>query len=84
MKKEVMEDMEKYVVKDKELPELLDRMKASGVRTFLLTNSGFEYSNVSETCTLSCSRCTTRKKSLFSHDFRMLLLLILYYNSCIS
>lgn len=42
-----MADMERYVVKDASLPLLLDRMRASGVKTFLLTNSGFEYSNVS-------------------------------------
>lgn len=47
LKTEVMANMELYVVKDATLSLLLDRMRASGVRTFLLTNSGFEYSNVS-------------------------------------
>ena len=41
-----MADMERYVVKDNSLPLLLDRMNSHGVKTFLLTNSGFEYSNV--------------------------------------
>ena len=41
-----MADMERYVVKDDALSLLLDRMRANGVKTFLLTNSGFEYSNV--------------------------------------
>lgn len=46
LKTEIMADMEKYVVKDDALAMLLDRMHANGVKTFLLTNSGFEYSNV--------------------------------------
>lgn len=42
-----MADMKRYVVRSTELPVLLDRMRTHGVKTFLLTNSGFEYSNVS-------------------------------------
>lgn len=38
--------MKKFVVKSGELSTLLDRMRSHGVRTFLLTNSGFEFSNV--------------------------------------
>lgn len=49
MKSDVQNNIEKYVVKDPALPLLLDRMHANGVKTFLLTNSGFEFSNVSVT-----------------------------------
>lgn len=42
-----MADMDKYVVRDSQLPLLLDRMRSSGVKTFLLTNSGYDFSNVS-------------------------------------
>jgi len=42
-----MGDIGKYVHKDKSLPTLLERMHSNDVKTFLLTNSDYEYSNVS-------------------------------------
>ncbi|XP_064631608.1 cytosolic purine 5'-nucleotidase-like isoform X2 [Lineus longissimus] len=40
-----VKDVEKYVHKDDRLPVLLDRMRATGAKTFLLTNSGFTYTD---------------------------------------
>ena len=38
-----VENMEEYVVKDERLPMLLSRMKESGAKVFLLTNSEYWY-----------------------------------------
>ena len=35
--------MEEYVHRDERLPMLLDRLKENGMKTFLLTNSEFWY-----------------------------------------
>ena len=37
--------MEEYVHKDERLPILLNRMRESGVKVFLLTNSDYWYTN---------------------------------------
>ena len=43
MKLKTVENMEEYVVKDERLPMLLSRMRESGVKVFLLTNSEYWY-----------------------------------------
>lgn len=46
LKQETVDDMEKYVVKDKLLGEMLRRLSVNA-KVFLLTNSDWWYSNVS-------------------------------------
>lgn len=43
LKLKTVENMEEYVVKDERLPMLLYRMRESGVKVFLLTNSEYWY-----------------------------------------
>ncbi|CAJ0566592.1 unnamed protein product, partial [Mesorhabditis spiculigera] len=45
MKRTIMDDLEKYVKKDARLPQMLKGMRDSGRKTFLLTNSDYEYTN---------------------------------------
>lgn len=40
-----MECVDEYVYKDERLPILLDRMRESGAKVFLLTNSEYWYTN---------------------------------------
>ena len=41
-----MDDLDKYVKKEPKLPLLLDRMSKHG-KVFLVTNSGYNYTDVS-------------------------------------
>jgi len=43
LKLKTVENLEEYVVKDDRLPMLLHRMRASGAKVFLLTNSEYWY-----------------------------------------
>lgn len=43
LKKKTVEDMEEFVVKDDRLPMLLSRIRESGAKVFLLTNSEYWY-----------------------------------------
>jgi 5'-nucleotidase len=45
LKRLTVENLEEYVVKDDRLPLLFDRMHENNVKVFLLTNSGFEYTD---------------------------------------
>ena len=45
LKKHTVEKIEEYVHKDERLPILLRRMRDSGVKVFLLTNSDYWYTN---------------------------------------
>jgi len=45
LKKRTVEDLPKYVKKDERLPQVLYNLQKSGAKTFLLTNSGWEYSD---------------------------------------
>ncbi|XP_066947175.1 cytosolic purine 5'-nucleotidase isoform X5 [Macrobrachium rosenbergii] len=45
LKKKTVEEVDKYVHKDERLPLLLDRMRDSGAKVFLLTNSEYWYTN---------------------------------------
>uniref|UniRef100_A0A8C6RQ78 5'-nucleotidase domain containing 4 n=1 Tax=Nannospalax galili TaxID=1026970 RepID=A0A8C6RQ78_NANGA len=46
LKEKTLEDLEKYVEKDAQIPILLDKMKAVG-KVFLATNSNYNYTDVS-------------------------------------
>ncbi|CAH2008768.1 unnamed protein product [Acanthoscelides obtectus] len=45
MKKRTIENLEKYVKKDERLPMFLSRLRESGAKTFLLTNSDYNFTN---------------------------------------
>lgn len=45
MKKKTVENLEKYVRKDVRLPMFLTRLRESGAKTFLLTNSDYNFTN---------------------------------------
>lgn len=45
LKKQTVEHLDEYVHKDERLPVLLDRMRDSGAKVFLLTNSEYWYTN---------------------------------------
>ncbi len=47
LKKSTVENLEEYVVQDSELGTLIDRMHENKTKVFLLTNSGYEYTDVS-------------------------------------
>lgn len=46
LKKLTIENMDEYIVKDARLATLLNRMHDNKAKVFLLTNSGFEYTDV--------------------------------------
>ena len=43
IKKKTLEELERFVEKDPRVPVLFDRMRSGGKKTFLLTNSEFNY-----------------------------------------
>ncbi|KAL3863170.1 hypothetical protein ACJMK2_004939 [Sinanodonta woodiana] len=45
LKKETMKNVEQYVIKDERLPVLLDRIRSTGAKVFLATNSDYLYTN---------------------------------------
>ena len=47
LKRLTIENIEEYVVKDNRLATLFNRMHENNAKVFLLTNSGFDYTDVS-------------------------------------
>lgn len=45
MKKQTVENLDKYVQKDERVPMLLHRIRESGGKIFLLTNSDYKFTN---------------------------------------
>jgi hypothetical protein len=45
LKKKTTENLEKYVKKDDRLPMFLTRLRESGAKTFLLTNSDYNFTD---------------------------------------
>ncbi|XP_056005625.1 cytosolic purine 5'-nucleotidase-like [Ostrea edulis] len=45
LKSDTVANMEQYVHKDRRLPVLLDRLRESGKKTIIITNSEYEYTN---------------------------------------
>lgn len=45
MKQQTVDNLEEYVHKDERLPMLLSRIRESGAKLFLLTNSDYKFSN---------------------------------------
>ena len=46
LKRLTVENMEEYVVRDDRLATLFNRMHENGAKVFLLTNSGYDYTDV--------------------------------------
>lgn len=47
MKQIILDNKEKYIIKDERLKQLLLQIRKSGKQSFLLTNSDYSYTNVS-------------------------------------
>ncbi|KHJ48272.1 HAD superfamily hydrolase, 5'-nucleotidase [Trichuris suis] len=45
LKQITLENLERYIHKDNRIPMLLDRMRETGAKTFLLTNSAYHYTD---------------------------------------
>lgn len=45
LKKETVEHLDEYVIRDEKIPLLFDRMRENGKKVFLLTNSGYQYTD---------------------------------------
>ena len=45
LKAKTCEDLAKYIKKDERLPTVLHNLQKSGAKTFLLTNSGWDYTD---------------------------------------
>jgi len=45
LKKETLDNLDKYVIRDEKIPLLFDRMRENGKKVFLLTNSGYKYTH---------------------------------------
>lgn len=45
LKQLTVENLETYIVREPKLPQLLSRMRKSGRKTFILTNSGYSYTD---------------------------------------
>ena len=75
MKKKTVEEVDEYVHKDERLPLLLDRMRESGAKVFLLTNSEYWYTNAIMEFLLSFPdkvkfiKCTRKRKSRYIAAF---------------
>ena len=48
LKKSTVENLDEYVVFDERLATLFDRMHENNTKVFLLTNSGYTYTDVSQ------------------------------------
>ena len=48
LKRLTVENMEEYVVKDDRLAVLFNRMRENQAKVFLLTNSGYDYTDVNK------------------------------------
>jgi 5'-nucleotidase len=50
LKKLTVENLDEYVVRDSRLPILLNRIRENNAKVFLLTNSGYDYTDVNIYC----------------------------------
>ena len=76
LKKTTVENLDDYVVYDERLATLFDRMHENNTKVFLLTNSGYEYTDVSDAMnsftTYSTLRISFDECSLFCCCFLLL------------
>lgn len=60
LKKETVDNLEKYLMRDEKIPILFDRMRENGKKVFLLTNSGYRYTDQIMTYLFSLPECQSR------------------------
>lgn len=60
LKKETVDHLDDYVIRDEKIPLLFDRMRENGKKMFLLTNSGYKYTDQIMTYLFSLPTCQTR------------------------
>lgn len=60
LKQETVDSIEKYVMRDEKIPSLFDRMRENGKKVFLLTNSGYKYTNQIMSYLFSLPSCKSR------------------------
>lgn len=61
LKKETVDNLETYVIKDERIPLLFDRMRENGKKVFLLTNSGYKYTDQIMSYLFSLPSCQSRR-----------------------
>lgn len=60
LKKETVDNLEKYLKRDEKIPILFDRMRENGKKVFLLTNSGYKYTDQIMNYLFSLPECQSR------------------------
>lgn len=60
LKKETVDHLDEYVIRDEKIPQLFDRMRENGKKTFLLTNSGYKYTDQIMSYLFSLPSCRSR------------------------
>lgn len=60
LKKETVDHLDEYVIRDEKIPLLFDRMRENGKKMFLLTNSDYKYTDKIMTYLFSLPSCQSR------------------------
>lgn len=60
LKQQTVDNLEKYVMRDEKVPSLFDRMRENGKKVFLLTNSGYKYTNQIMSYLFNLPSCNSR------------------------
>lgn len=60
LKKETVDNLDEYVIRDEKIPLLFDRMRENGKKVFLLTNSGYQYTDSIMSYLFSLPSCKSR------------------------
>jgi 5'-nucleotidase len=60
LKQETVDNLDKYVMRDEKIPSLFDRMRENGKKVFLLTNSGYKYTNQIMSYLFNLPSCNSR------------------------
>lgn len=60
LKKETVDNLDAYIIRDEKIPLLFDRMRENGKKVFLLTNSGYRYTDQIMSYLFSLPSCKSR------------------------
>lgn len=60
LKKETVDRLDDYVIRDEKIPQLFDRMRENGKKVFLLTNSDYRYTDHIMSYLFSLPSCKSR------------------------
>lgn len=60
LKKETVDHIDEYVIRDEKIPQLFDRMRENGKKMFLLTNSDYKYTDQIMSYLFSLPSCQSR------------------------